>query len=256
MAPPPRSGKPRIRCFCSVTVTLILTVFSFSWKQNCVLGNNCPYSGCQEAKRLHLHLKTCPANCAASKNETCHSNYNGCEQARQLLNHYRRCRGERARQVCRKEGQHCLICSLVARQAKSMLDRGKDKVGQSRLSGSMISVINKDMSLGDAAMMSGPAPSIQMPPPPPRRGILAHTSRIADASVLDARPNKSISFADSITRPRSSSVVENPTKEFFSKGRSRSLSVGSSPTHPCETILEEEGSSSTDQLEYPNSSML
>lgn len=145
-----------------------------------------------------------------------------------------------------------------------MLDRGKDKIGHSRLSGSMISVMSKDMTLGDAAMMSGPAPSIQMPPPPPRRGILASSSRVADASVLDARHNnnnnKTISFAinDSISRPRSSSVVENPTKDFFVKRRSRSLSVGSSPTlpSPCETILEEEGSSSVDQVEYQDSSML
>lgn len=223
-----------------------------------MLGNNCPYSGCQEAKRLHLHLKTCPANCSISKSERCPSCYNGCEQARQLLNHYRRCRGERARQGCRKESQHCLICSLVARQAKSMLDRGKDKMGQSRFSSSMISVSSNDMTLSDAAMMSGPSPSVQMPPPPPRRGILANSSRIADSSVLlDARPSKTISFAinESNSRPRSSSVVENPTREIFVKQRSRSLSVGSSPT-ACETILEEDGSSSMDPVDYPDSPML
>jgi hypothetical protein len=201
---------------------------------------------------LHLHLKTCPANCSVNKSEACPSHCNGCEQARQLLNHYRRCRGERARQGCRKESQHCLICSLVARQAKSML--GKDKMGQSSSSSrssssssssSMISVFNKDMTLGDAAMMSGPSPSLHnMPPPPPRRGILAH--RVADASFLtDNRPQKSISFADEATRPRSSSVVEHSTKEILV--RSRSLSVGSSPT-TCETILEEDGSCSVDPV--------
>lgn len=267
MAPPSCSGKQDFKTSITVFVlskqrNVILTEFIFLFlfvTQNCVLGHNhCPYSGCQEAKRLHLHLKTCPANCAAvTKSEACPSCYNGCEQARQLLNHYRRCRGERARGGRKESSPHCLICSLVARQAKSMLGGGGGKMGRlsssagsSSSTSSMISVMTttKDMTLSDAAMMSGPSPScIHMPPPPPRRGILSHSSRIADASVLDARSsssshNKSISFADS--RPRSSSVVESP-KEIFVKRRSRSLSVGSSPT-ACETILEEEGSSSVD----------
>jgi hypothetical protein len=116
----------------------------------------------------------------------------------------------------------------------------------------MISVFNKDMTLGDAAMMSGASPSLHtMPPPPPRRGILAH--RVADASILNDRPLKSISFADETTRPRSSSVAE-PKKEILV--RSRSLSVGSSPT-TCETILEEDGSCSVDPVgEYPSDSSM
>ncbi|GAX22916.1 hypothetical protein FisN_24Lh202 [Fistulifera solaris] len=254
------TAQPSVETVVAKSKRAASTLWLLLHAQNCVLGNTCPYSGCQEAKRLHLHLKTCPSNCSVNKSEACPTRCNGCEQARQLLNHYRRCRGERARQGCRKESQHCLICSLVARQAKSML--GKDKMGQSSSSSrfssssssSMISVFNKDIILGDAAMMSGPSPSLHtMPPPPPRRGILTH--RVADASILtDGRPLKSISFADEATRPRSSSVVE-PKKEILV--RSRSLSVGSSPT-TCETILEEDGSCSVDPIgEYPtDSSML
>lgn len=63
--------------------------------------------------------------CSAGHDFPCPSRYEGCLQARKLLAHYRRCRNIRARQVGAPapKGQHvCLICSMVARQARSLLD--------------------------------------------------------------------------------------------------------------------------------------
>lgn len=90
--------------------------------KSCRLGfDRCTHAGCADAKRVHLHLKTCPAG----HDFPCPTGYEGCLQARKLLAHYRRCRNIRARQVTSPshKGQHvCLICSMVARQARSLLD--------------------------------------------------------------------------------------------------------------------------------------
>ncbi|GKY91317.1 hypothetical protein MPSEU_000103900 [Mayamaea pseudoterrestris] len=92
--------------------------------QNCA-GISCPHTGCYEAKLLQLHIKTC----AAGGNFDCPANHPGCDKARKLLAHYHRCRTTRARQVgqmpSRRDAgqQQCLVCSLVARQARTMLER-------------------------------------------------------------------------------------------------------------------------------------
>lgn len=84
--------------------------------------------GCQDAKKIHLHLKTCPAT-SAGEGVSCPTSFKGCEQSRKLLSHYRRCRSIRAHQAGQLSHRrdstvhHCLICSLVARQARSLLDR-------------------------------------------------------------------------------------------------------------------------------------
>jgi hypothetical protein len=56
----------------------------------------------------------------------------GCDSARKLLNHYKRCRDVRARQAAQlqktnaKQDAHvCLVCSLMARHAKSMFADAK-----------------------------------------------------------------------------------------------------------------------------------
>jgi TAZ zinc finger len=108
--------------------------------QNCVLGQKCPHTGCQEAKLLHLHLKTCHAVGDA----VCPMGYHGCDQSRKLLAHHRRCRqlrlAAKARSPTSSGGgggatalsssvatgsaaatHHCLVCSLVARQARTFL---------------------------------------------------------------------------------------------------------------------------------------
>ena len=127
------------------------------------MGQRCPHAGCQEAKLLHLHLKTCNAggNNNSSSNSSssingngggeCPMMYHGCEQSRKLLAHYRRCRTLRSRLATGSNApsmmsgnsssnnsssstkqqsasstlssHHCLVCSLVARQARTMLER-------------------------------------------------------------------------------------------------------------------------------------
>lgn len=84
--------------------------------------NRCTHAGCEEAKLVHLHMKTCPAG----QDFPCPTRHQGCLQARKLLTHYKRCRTIRARQAGQPLGmksQHaCLICSMVARQARAFLD--------------------------------------------------------------------------------------------------------------------------------------
>jgi len=102
------------------------TLWTLLHAQNCVLADVCSHQGCREAKLLNLHLKTCPAG----EGFPCPVGHRGCDQARKLLGHYRRCRKTRARQAgqlpSRRDPnqQHtCLVCSLVARQARSLLDK-------------------------------------------------------------------------------------------------------------------------------------
>lgn len=86
----------------------------------------CSHAGCAEAKLIYLHLKTC--SCSALDVRPCPTGQKGCADARKLLNHYRRCREIRSRQVATRsrDSQHvCLVCSLVARHAKSFGERNR-----------------------------------------------------------------------------------------------------------------------------------
>jgi hypothetical protein len=112
-------GRRRIMASCAKLTLYFVT-------QNCRLGvNRCSHQGCAEAKLMYLHMKTCSAGPGVS----CPTQHKGCDDARKLLAHYRRCREIRARQTGQtgqpaKVQQHvCLVCTLVARQAKGMLDR-------------------------------------------------------------------------------------------------------------------------------------
>ena len=92
--------------------------------QSCRLGpDRCPHRGCSDTKRLLLHIKTCSVapgggyGCAVK----------GCDSARKLLNHYKRCRDVRARQAAQQQKTNakphvCLVCSLMARHAKSFAE--------------------------------------------------------------------------------------------------------------------------------------
>jgi hypothetical protein len=75
---------------------------------------------------MYLHMKTCTADPGVA----CPTSQKGCNDARKLITHYRRCREIRARQAGQhpkhKVQQHlCLVCSLVARHAKGVLDRNQ-----------------------------------------------------------------------------------------------------------------------------------
>jgi len=83
----------------------------------------CPHVGCETTKSLLLHVKECSAGTGDFQ---CPDNYHGCYPARKLLNHYRRCREIRIRQIRsrigRKQSHSCLVCSLTARYAKTVLE--------------------------------------------------------------------------------------------------------------------------------------
>ena len=143
---------------------------------------------------MYLHMKTCSAGPGVS----CPTQHKGCNDARKLLAHYRRCREIRARQTGQtgqpsKVQQHvCLVCTLVARQAKGMLDRTKSVSPRKPSSKHVISAVTPQLmqhrstspirssgkpaaaslSLNvDGALvpLSGySATPMQMPPPPPR----------------------------------------------------------------------------------------
>ena len=74
-----------------------------------------------------LHIKRCPTGVGFE----CPERYNGCLQARKLLAHYRKCREIRSRQIGRgtRHQQHpCLLCTLVARHVKNVLEGGPSPV--------------------------------------------------------------------------------------------------------------------------------
>lgn len=108
--------------------------------QNCRLSDDvCSHRGCGETKRLLAHVRTCPA--AGRPNFPCPANCKGCNETRKLLAHYRRCKDMRLKQVGsgRRSGsqpdQSCLVCSLMARYAKGVMDKGKGGQGSGGGSG-------------------------------------------------------------------------------------------------------------------------
>jgi len=162
--------------------------------------------------------------CPAGEGFPCPTGHRGCDQARKLLGHYRRCRKSRARQA----GQHpsrrdasqqnsttCLVCSLVARQARSLLETRsssslncstKSASSQTRSSLSTCSsasssgtksrssvsptpvkkasgrrIVASFMLDGDNVVMPPPpsprtSSESEMPPPPSRNGVVGHHS--------------------------------------------------------------------------------
>jgi hypothetical protein len=194
------------------------------------LAQKCPHTGCQEAKLLHLHLKTCNAGA----NGECPMQYHGCDQSRKLLAHYRRCRSLRARQHANgsnstsrqqrrdpanavantspNSAHHCLVCSLMARQARTELERTKVTTSsayatQTSTSGVAAASIkpNHYKKKGSAAATTrkvsyvlsaveaealtstsrrGKSPSMMPPPPPRSNGTAGNFS--AEGSPLDA----------------------------------------------------------------------
>jgi len=106
-----------------------------------------------------LHLKTCTAKAF----DPCPTNYHGCHQARKLLAHHRRCRDVRAK---RGQQHFCLVCSLVARHARNLLEGGGRRRGPSRAKVlSSFSLQQSKASMKVPALDGSPG----MPPPPPRR---------------------------------------------------------------------------------------
>lgn len=178
------------------------------------------HTGCQEAKLLHLHLKTCPAG---SNTGDCPMDYHGCDQSRKLLAHYRRCRTLRARQHANgngnnssstttstasggnngmsgnginnnngsssssssSSGHHCLVCSLMARQARTVLEHTSSSKSSSSLSTSgpntkSIHPLKKNaFAVSAPRKMSYSLPSDVMSEAATRREKMNHTNAAA-----------------------------------------------------------------------------
>ena len=140
--------------------------------------SRCSQPGCAEAKLIYLHLKTCKAESTSS----CPTNHKGCADARKLLAHYRKCRDIRSRQASNgKSQQHtCLVCSLVARNAKGSFDRSRSTSPKAKARNTMHLIpslkLSSDQhvrirshSVGNDLKFSSSLPSPRkMPPPPPR----------------------------------------------------------------------------------------
>lgn len=130
MAPPrrlPPTGPTNVGELVAKAKKAAASLWMILHAQNCRATGNCPHRGCSETKRLLIHVKTCPAS--NSPNIPCPTQCKGCRETRKLLAHYRRCKDMRVKQVGlgRRSGlqpdQSCLVCSLMARYAKTMMDR-------------------------------------------------------------------------------------------------------------------------------------
>lgn len=134
--------------------------------QNCSNGT-CPHRGCYETKLLLLHVKSCSVGSGLGGSSSMAMiqppcSVKGCNETRKLLAHYHKCKamrmnqqqqgatqqqqGATQQQQQQQPDQSCLICSLMARHAKSMLEREESLSLQQQL----------DHDIND------------MPPPPPR----------------------------------------------------------------------------------------
>ncbi|KAL7472181.1 hypothetical protein ACHAXS_012512 [Conticribra weissflogii] len=104
--------------------------------QSCHLPQDqCPYTNCSETKLILAHVKNCPAG----PNFPCPSKCKGCNETRKLLTHYRRCKDMRMKQVgtgrrgtSNSSQQSCLVCSLMARHAKVMMEKHHEHLLQQK----------------------------------------------------------------------------------------------------------------------------
>lgn len=156
-----------------------------------------------------MHLKTC----SAGTDFSCPSNYHGCHEARKLLAHYRRCKGIRARQAGQIGGRrevsqpNCLICTLVARQAKTvLLDAGSpNKVsvihgakGKSHTVPSVAFCVDSAECKASDTLTGEKG----MPPPPPRSMTSTNNEVYPGSKKLEIR----VSYAPYINEPSRSST--------------------------------------------------
>lgn len=229
--------------------------------QNCRQPQGtCTHRGCDDTKLLLVHVKACPAGL----NFPCPSSTKGCNETRKLLAHYRRCKDLRLKQVGlgrRSNGmqpdQSCLVCSLMARYAKNMVDRhrspGRGNNAASLLADALSSSLGSSTGAKfnvekDFAKTSFPTqearstgvrkpsfertPSAQlMPPPPPRHSsVLPSNPGNGDISMSnenwDCPPTPSILM---YSKTGKVAAVTNPkSKEILSDAAMLGKSVDSS----------------------------
>ena len=209
----------------------------------------------------------------------CPTNHRGCIQGRKLLAHYKRCKSIRAKQLGQShlrrdltQQQLCLVCNLVARQARSILERGRPascistplssagsatstvrKTGSRRIISSfMLDSSNQVVEIPTHSLMPPPK---MMPPPPPRLKTAPYESSLQSRRSFppgadkEAQETKTVSFPGA-SRGRAYSHSEgHQTSPQFQRPRSQSLGAAlAQEAHShvgCDTIDEEgEGESS------------
>lgn len=222
--------------------------------------------GCKEAKLLHLHLKMCPAGMAFG----CPTNHRGCDQGRKLLAHYKSCKSIRAKQVgqagMRRDGaqQHvCLVCNLVARQARSVLERPKPsstmtashnhysspspaasatsttvrKTGSRRIISSfMLDSSNRVVQIPANALLAPASSPKMMPPPPPRRVPPTSSSGGGGGEpLIESRhsfsPPRSNFLSSETCGPEQEVVMKEPKSVSFHGGAGRGRAYSHSEGH-------------------------
>lgn len=194
-------------------------------------GTHCPHQGCIEAKKVLLHLKTCPA----VNGSVCPINCNGCHQARKLLAHHKRCRELRAKQAGIRRGQPpqqhvCLVCSLVARHARNLLE-GKTRPARTpNPRKQVISSFTLKQTAPDSTVLipRGLNPG-NMPPPPPRPSA----SRSSSSSPIPIRGRGRLR---QLVEDSPDSMSESPPSENhlmqFSAVAAAAAPPGASPSNP------------------------
>ena len=207
----------------------------------------------------------------------CPSNHRGCDQGRKLLAHYKRCKTIRAKQLgqssLRREGAQphvCLVCNLVARQARSVLDRPKSaasshhsnhnhnnsKDGSSRtpapspaasstavrktssrriISSFMLDSSNRVVEIPTHALM--PSSPKMMPPPPPRARPPSTTGMMMTSTTTDEHLQSHHSFPPPMGRHYMPQAFPEPefkepkSVSFHGAGRGRAYSHSEGHTH-------------------------
>jgi hypothetical protein len=201
--------------------------------------------------------------CSAGPGAACPTKHKGCDDARKLLAHYSRCRDIRARQAGQNQKQHvCLVCTLVARHAKSILDRSRSTSPRKpNLTKHSISPFhpNGDGKVSIQCATPGsqffqPSPYLSdsspqmMPPPMPR--VCDNTARryIRSDSLDSAMAHSQTSFA---FRPRAESldVPHTHPPALFCKPSLHPYQHHDSPDLGLE--VEQRGESSPDMLCEP-----
>ncbi|KAL9187110.1 hypothetical protein ACHAXT_010830 [Thalassiosira profunda] len=168
----------------------------------------CPHPSCPDTQLLLAHVKSCPAG----PGFPCPAHHRGCHEARKLLAHYRRCKDLRTKRVGhgRRNGmppaQSCLVCSLMARYAKSVADRTHGKASSSSPSdvASLLSRSAEGKFAFCCPAVEGGASgnqgnnqgmprrtSFQLMPPPPRRRPHPQASLPNESFGFGSPPNPS-----------------------------------------------------------------
>ncbi|KAL3822936.1 hypothetical protein ACHAXA_011651 [Cyclostephanos tholiformis] len=255
--------------------------------QTCRLPKDkCVNRGCSETRQLLIHVKACPAG---SPDFSCPTHCRGCNETRKLLAHYRKCKDIRTKQVglgrrslLQSDQGSCLVCSLVARYAKGMMDRtsnsggggggaiqGKNKAVASLISSSFDAKFNVGKGLADSSADRARktpferTPSMTlMPPPPPRYGSCPSASTTSSflsnesfecSHVSSSRPmHSNISTGAAVTtRPFRASDEDCRTRSSDPSLLSKSVDSSISASFPILRRSEERVESADDELIVP-----